>query len=394
MKLYVFVMKQLIAILTVSSFSFWFSINMIRPIFPLFLSDLGASSAEIGFIVAIPFLVAIFIRIPLASRASRVGKLRFLGVALLANSISLVFYGFFNTLLPIYLIRFIHSVSMAAFGPVATAAVSILTPVRKRGGVMGSYMTVTALAMFFGPGVTALLSMYIGFSSIFILSSIPTFIFSILILYMDKKDVYNLMVEGRSLTKGFGELLSNKIFMLISISTITYSISLGFFRSFFPIYVGDIYLVSMSFISALYMVRGIFNVIARPISGFYGGKVGIRNMIIYGLTFVLLSFLLISLKLPLYIIAIAMVLNGVGWGLRAVSTVNFISFVLDEELQDIGMAFFYNMFDIGLFTGSFVGGVLSLYMSLSTLFEIYSVILFIGILVLLPIKEIKLSSSR
>ena len=390
-RLIVFVMKQLVALLTASSFSFWFSINMIRPIFPLFLSDLGASSAEIGFIVAIPFLVAIFIRIPLASKASKVGKLWFLGIALLANSISLALYGLFNTLPPIYLIRFIHSISMAAFGPVAIAAVSILTPIKERGSVMGSYMTITALAMFLGPGVTSLLSIYVNTSFIFILSSIPTFIFSFLILYMARKEVHGLEVGEKSLTRGFSKLINNKVFMLISISTITYSLSLGFFRSFFPIYMGNIYLLSISFISALYMVRGVFNVISRPISGFLEDRIGVRNMIIYGLSFVLLSFILIFLQLPLSFIIIAMILNGIGWGLRAVSTVNFISFVLDEKLQDIGMAFFYNMFDIGLFVGSITGGVLSLYTSLNLLFGVYSIVVFIGIIVLLPIKEITYS---
>ena len=84
---------KLIHILMLASLSFWLAIHMISPIFPLYLSSFNATSIEIGLIIAIPSLLSIFLRVPLASRATAIGRTRFLGIALLINAISLVLYG-------------------------------------------------------------------------------------------------------------------------------------------------------------------------------------------------------------------------------------------------------------------------------------------------------------
>jgi len=388
----VLTMNPVVLILTVASFSFWLGINMITPIFPLYLSDMGAAAAEIGVIVAIPSLISIFIRLPLASSAPKIGRIKFLSISLFINSLSLFLYGFSYSVSSIYLIRLFHSLSIAAFGPVAMAFVSILTPLKKRGGVMGSYMTMMALAMVIGPGLTAILSHYMDYHMVFMVASIPTLIFSVILLTLKEEELYDNS-NGKivwSLSKGIINLFRNKDFILICLSTLAYSSSLGFFRSYFPIYVEDIYLLGAAFISTLYTARGVFNVLVRPVTGFIGGKLGVKKLIMSGMLLTAISFLLISLNLPIYILFIAMIISGIGWGMRAVSSVNFISLVLSDEDQEVGMAFFFNMFDIGIFVGSVSGGLLALQTSLSTVFWIYSIILAIGTAVLLFIKEKKL----
>ncbi len=385
----VLTMNIVVLILTIASFSFWLGTNMIRPIFPLFLSDLGAAATEIGLIVAIPSLISIFIRLPLASSAPKIGRMKFLSISLFINSVSLLLYGISYSVPSIYLIRLLHSLSIAAFGPVALAFVSIITPIRKRGGVMGSYMTMVALAMVAGPGLTAILSNYMDYHMIFILASIPSLIFSPILLFIGDDEI-NEEINGGftwSISKGILNLFRNRDFILICISALAYSSSLGFFRSYFPLYIGEVYLLGAAVVSTLYTARGVFNVLIRPVTGFISSKFGVKKLIIGGMGLTALAFLMISMNLPLYILFIALVISGIGWGMRAVSSVNFISLVLRDEDQEVGMAFFFNMFDIGIFIGSVTGGLLSLQISLSTIFWVYSIVLVIGTAVLFLIKE-------
>jgi|Deesub1362B_J571_1020462.scaffolds.fasta_scaffold00003_654 predicted MFS family arabinose efflux permease len=378
--------NRILLTITLAALSFWLSINMLRPIFPLFVSDLGAQPAEVGFIVAIPSLLSIFLRVPLTSGVAKIGRFRFLGIALLINALSLIFYGLANSLSLVYMARILHSLAIAAFGPVAIASVSLLAPIRKKGEVVGTYLTVIAIAIVVGPGLAAILLSFIGYSELFILAAIPTSIFAVIIMFYKNNDNYE-SPKKVSLRGNIKAILSNRNFLLISLSALTYSLALGFFRAFFPLYVEETYLLDAAFVSTLFTVRGLFNVMIRPLTGKFSSKIGIKKLIISGMIITSFSFIIIFLKLPLYSLFVALALSGVGWGMRAVSSVSYIGIALGEKEQEVGMALFFNMFDIGVFIGSTSGGIISYFIPINVLFGIYSLILLLGGLILVFIES-------
>jgi predicted MFS family arabinose efflux permease len=369
--------NRTILTITLAALSFWLSINMMRPVFPLFLSGLGADPAEVGFIVAIPSLLSIFIRVPIASGAAKIGRFRFLGGALFINALSFIFYSLANSLSLIYLARILHSLALATFGPVAIASISLLAPLRRKGEVMGTYLTVIAIAIVVGPALTALLLSFIGYTELFILAAIPTSIFAfIIMLYKDEGN--NDGSTHPPLKGNIKTILSNKNFLLISASALAYSLALGFFRAFFPLYVEEEYLLDAAFVSTLFTVRGLFNVIVRPLTGKLSSNVGAKKLIISGMILTSTSFIIIFLKLPLYTLFVALALSGLGWGMRAVSSVSYVGIALRDNEQEVGMALFFNMFDIGVFLGSTTAGIISYFIPINILFGIYSMVLLLG----------------
>jgi DHA1 family multidrug resistance protein-like MFS transporter len=142
-----------------------------------------------------------------------------------------------------------------------------------------------------------------------------------------------------------------------------------------------------AFVSTLFTVRGLFNVTIRPLTGKLSGSIGIKKLIISGMILTSLSFIIIFLKLPLYTLFIALALSGMGWGMRAVSSVSYIGLALRDREQEVGMALFFNMFDIGVFLGSTTAGFISYFIPINMLFGIYSIVLLLGGFVLIYIES-------
>ena len=57
---------------------------------------------------------------------------------------------------------------------------------------------------------------------------------------------------------------------------------------------------------------------------------------------------MVSFRIPFFLLALVIALIGAGWGIRAVASITFIGKILSREEQGVGMALFFNMFDIGI----------------------------------------------
>ena len=381
--------RYLLIIVSISTFAFWISSTMLRPIFPLYLSDLGFSELEIGIVLSIPQFLSILLRVPLSSKAKPMGRVKFLALSMLLNTLALVLYFLATDKLVIIGARLLHTLPIAAFGPVAMAYVSIISPARRRGGIMGIYLTSVGLSVFLGPLITSALATIFDMRHVFLIASLPSLLCMILLFSIvgqgieDEED--SDANEGYNILIGLRHLWSNKGFVLICLSALLYSSSMGFLRSFFPLFLESKYLIGAGLISLLYSLRGFTNVLTRPISGFLSDKIGVGILVVSGLVISSLVFLVFSMVPPLEIIIIMMAIFGIGWGIRAVSSINFIGFYLSDEDKEIGMAIFYNMFDIGVTIGSVSGGALLGILPYETVFLLYSVIIFIAAIVTLPL---------
>lgn len=115
----------------VSNFLAFFSIYLIIPVLPVFLEERGYSNALIGAIMSMA-TVAALLRPMLGRVADQRGrKLVFAwGTALLGASTFL--YAFFGSAVPLFIIRFLNGLGLAAFHTAAYAMVGDLAPARRR----------------------------------------------------------------------------------------------------------------------------------------------------------------------------------------------------------------------------------------------------------------------
>jgi DHA1 family multidrug resistance protein-like MFS transporter len=168
--------------LLLSVFIALLGIGIIIPVMPVFATELGAGGFSLGMIIA-SFSISRGLLQPIVGNLSdRWGRKNFLAAGLLI-------YGIVGLLIPQAMsvghligIRAFHGVGSAMIVPIAMAYVSLLSPA----GHEGRYMSYLNIAIFCGigcgPVIGGLLSDSFGFSSVFYLMALMSFIALILVI--------------------------------------------------------------------------------------------------------------------------------------------------------------------------------------------------------------------
>ncbi len=168
--------------LLLSVFIALLGIGIIIPVMPVFATELGAGGFSLGMIIA-SFSISRGLLQPIVGNLSdRWGRKNFLAAGLLI-------YGIVGLMIPQAMsvghligIRAFHGVGSAMIVPIAMAYISLLSPV----GHEGRYMSYLNIAIFCGigcgPVIGGLLSDSFGFSSVFYLMALMSFIALILVI--------------------------------------------------------------------------------------------------------------------------------------------------------------------------------------------------------------------
>ncbi len=109
----------------------FFSIYMVIPVLPVFLEDRGYNNALIGAIMSMA-TVAALLRPVLGRLADRRGRRLVLSAGALLLGASTFFYMAFASALPLFVIRFLNGLGLAAFHTAAYAMVGDLAPPSRR----------------------------------------------------------------------------------------------------------------------------------------------------------------------------------------------------------------------------------------------------------------------
>ena len=157
-------------LLFVAGLLFWASLACLLPTLPLYVEDVGGTKQQIGVVIG-AFAIGLLLFRPwlgqLSDRRSR--KLVLLigyGVVALAP----IGYLFAKSIPLLLLIRIFHGISIAAYTTSSSALVVDLSPVDKRGEVIG-YMSLTnPIGMAIGPAMGSFLQEQAGYTPLFLFS--------------------------------------------------------------------------------------------------------------------------------------------------------------------------------------------------------------------------------
>lgn len=156
--------------LFVAGLLFWASLASLLPTLPLYVEDVGGTKQQIGVVIG-AFAIGLLLFRPwlgkLSDRRSR--KLVLLigyGVVAMAP----LGYLFAKSIPLLFLLRMFHGISIAAYTTGSSALVVDLSPVEKRGEVIG-YMSLTnPIGMAFGPAMGTFLQARMGYMPLFLFS--------------------------------------------------------------------------------------------------------------------------------------------------------------------------------------------------------------------------------
>ncbi|WP_462419746.1 MFS transporter [Salinicoccus sp. Marseille-QA3877] len=152
-------MKRMITVIMIVQFLIYFGFSMIIPVIPEIVTELGASTTHMGWLLAI-YSLASFLSAPYFGRLSdRVGRRKILLYGLLAFAFSFFIFGvFIDNLLILYISRIVGGAASGALYTATTSMVADITTRETRTKYMGLIGMSIGMGFIFGPGIGGLLA--------------------------------------------------------------------------------------------------------------------------------------------------------------------------------------------------------------------------------------------
>ena len=150
---------------------FYLSFNLILPVMPLYVADLGGTSNQIGLIIGLFAFVAMFMR-PLAgwlidTRGNRDVLVAGMAIFLLAS----LGYLLTPSVRGVLALRLFHGLGMGLFPTAATVVIAELAPPARRGEAMGWFGIANSISIILGPTGGLAVVARTGYATLFLLAA-------------------------------------------------------------------------------------------------------------------------------------------------------------------------------------------------------------------------------
>lgn len=169
------------SILLLSMISLWVTSSTIYMVLPIYFRNSGLSASDIGLLIALGTLPGSFSAFIAGWLSDKVGRRPILILGLFLYSSCFLLFYFFRGFWFFAITRFIEGVSYYVIPPVAAAMISDLFPPEGRGQAMGLYQSAGSVGRIVGPLIAgALLASSTSFSSYFLFCSLSVLVGAVL----------------------------------------------------------------------------------------------------------------------------------------------------------------------------------------------------------------------
>lgn len=351
-----------------------------QPILPLYITQKGATTLELGTIISLLSFTAIAAKIPLGILSERIGRWPIIPAVLIGQSISLLLYSVAPSPTWFYPIRIFHGLIIAAFAPTALAITRDLAPPGKRGDTIGKFLTSFGIATMLGPFLCTFLIDYVEYPQLFqIAAIIPLLGVAPFLLIRHKNPEARLHdKKAPNLLVSLKTLATSRNLLILTYLRLIFSFTYAFFIVLFAVYAETTLLLVPSVIALLFGIRGATNMLSRIPSGKVVDKIGYKWPIILGFTMLALANFVISETANISLLILAVIIYGTAHGIRAVTEWTMLADLTPSEIANVATAYLSTIFNIGSALGAVTAGALSLLFSIKTAFQIASIIVLTG----------------
>jgi MFS family permease len=381
-------------LLTATSITLFLASETTAPILPLYITQKGATTLQLGVIISLLSFATIVAKIPLGLLAEKAGRWPIIPAVAIGQTMSLLLYSFAPDPTWFYPIRIFHALTLAAFAPTALAITQDLAPASKRATTIGTYLTSIGVASTIGPFLCTFLVDYVDYARVFQIASIIPLIglTPFLLIRPKRHPTPNSTKTNPSLLTSFKTIFSSRNMLILTYLRLTFSFTYAFFITLFAIYAENTLFLLPSLIALLFGIRGLTNMLSRIPSGKLADKIGYKTPAILAFTLLTLAFLTISQTNNIYFLILAMIIYGTAHGIRAVAEWSMLSDYAPSEAATVATAYLSTMFSVGAALGAVTAGALTLILDTPTIFKLASIITLTGALAINLTKKSLLHS--
>lgn len=341
------------------------------PVLPLFALYLGAGPEAIGFAVGISTVTGIFFKLPAGALSDIIGRKRTMLIGLVVFGVMPFTYLWVQSYYPLVVIRFIHGLATAIYGPVSMAVIADVAGAKK-GEMLSWFSSVTIIGNLLGaplggfilhhaPGASA--PSLGDFHNAYLLSGIAgmlSLLLAVNILRGDGqgRDGKSLKEAYRRFSSGIREVMSDKRVVVTSAMEGLQNLTVGALEAFLPIYAVTKAGLNEFQAGLLWGVQVVVTIISKPIMGRTSDRFGRKPLIVAGMVLCAGAFGAIPLLKDFASLLIAAVCFGFGEAFVTSSSAALVADVCKEKHFGTAMGTFGTIFDIGHASGPILAGFL------------------------------------
>lgn len=360
------------------------------PVLPLFALYLGAGPEAIGFAVGVSTVTGIFFKLPAGALSDVIGRKRTMLMGLVVFAVMPFTYLLVTDYSALIVIRFIHGLATAIYGPVSMAVVADVAGGRK-GEMLSWFSSVTIIGNLLGAPLGGFILHSLpgaadttlrDFQNAYLVSGFAGAMALILALGILRGDSRG---EGKSslgqacrrFVSGIREVMSDKRIVITSGMEGVQNMTVGALEAFLPIYAVTVAGLNEFQAGLLWGIQVVVTILSKPVMGRTSDRYGRKPLITLGMLLCAASFALIPLLKDFSLLMGTAVVFGLGESFVTSSSAALVADVCKEKHFGTAMGTFGTIFDIGHASGPILAGFL-----IAQVDFFYAFLVMAGILVL------------
>lgn len=341
------------------------------PVLPLFALYLGAGPESIGFAVGISTVTGIFFKLPSGALSDIIGRKKTMFIGLLFFAFVPFTYLIIKSYTALIIIRFIHGLATAVYGPVSMAVVADIAG-KNKGEMLSWFSSVTIIGNLLGAplggfilhSAPAAANLSISdFQNAYLASGIAGMLSLILASGLLKGE--KRVKTGKSLNESFAgfisgirEVISDKRVAITSAMEGLQNMTVGALEAFLPIYAVTVAGLNEFQAGLLWGMQVVTTILSKPVMGKTSDRYGRVPIIAGGLILCAVSFGVIPVLKDFYILMFAAAFFGLGEALVTSSGAALVADLCKEKHFGTAMGTFGTIFDVGHASGPILAGFL------------------------------------
>jgi MFS family permease len=319
--------------------AFGFSVQLVTPLFPLFLSGLGAVPSENAWVISLGGLVATSLMLPAGLFMDRIGKRTLLLSSLVVNMVIMFMMSNAETWQEVLPLFIVYSASGALFMPARMAMITDNSNPDTRASVFGIMNTSWPLAGVVSTLISGYLIQTSGWRYVFLVGSAINAITIIPSLRLEKQEPMRDSTGG-----GFREIFSGEtapVLLTFFIYGILMTTAMGGINLIIPLYLVSRFALSASQVALFFTAQNMLSLVTQIPSGKVAERFGMKRTVLTLIA--LIPFLYASWHF-VDDWKVMLVLNTIAFGLWSMTwpaTLTLLSKSVPEEM--VGAAFGVNI---------------------------------------------------
>jgi len=336
----------------------------------------GASGTAAGLFTTIFLGAAIIIRPFIGPWIERFGKRFILIVSLVIFAAAAFFYGFFNSIVSLLVLRFIHGIGFGMATTITGTIIADIVPDSRKGEGMGYFIMSSNLAMVIGPFIGLTIFREFDIYILFWIGAIFSFV--ALLFGLGTKLIKEERLEKGSIEKK-RQPMFEKAAIPISLTGAYFALAYSTILSFMAVFATERGLGTEA--SYFFAVFAVVLILSRPFTGRWFDRYGENVIIFPSILLFGLGMLFLGLSQSALLFFIAAGFIGLGWGTLFPCFQTLAIQSVEPKRRSVATATFLSTFDIGIGGGSLIIGALVGGIELGMIYAYSSLYIFGGIAV-------------